>query len=62
MQSRTMSDHADDDTKKEALSTLFLDSDDEWKKSLRKIIPKFINYDAGNKQFLKVLDYENWKS
>ena len=36
-------------------------SDDEWKKSLRKIIPKFINYDAGNKQFLKVLDYENSK-
>ena len=36
-------------------------SDDEWKKSLRKIIPKFINYDFGNKQLLKVLDYENSK-
>merc|ERR1712100_344411 len=34
-QSRTMSDHADDDTKKEALSTHFLDSDDDDEKQMR---------------------------
>ena len=30
-----MSDHADDDTKKEALSTHFLDSDDDDEKQMR---------------------------